>query len=239
MNNEEKIASDLAACHRLIDHFDMGDTIYTHISARLDEPSGAFMMTPFGLLFDEIEAEDLLLLDAKGRLLQRSRHTVNAAGFVIHSAIYGSRPEIKCVIHTHSVAGVAVSAFKAGLLPISQSAMEFYNRISYHDYEGLAIDFNECERIVRDMKSNSAMIMRNHGLLVAGTSIPAAFETMYYLEQACRIQLKACAMGECLVMPPPEICEQTAAQFAIEGMLPKGARLWPAMLRKLQRLAPQ
>lgn len=236
MNNEEKIASDLAACHRLIDHFDMGDTIYTHVSARLEEPSGGFMMTPFGLMFDEIEAEDLIFLDANGRLLQKSRHAVNAAGFVIHSAIYGSRPEVQCVIHTHSVAGVAVSAMKEGLLPISQSALEFYNRLSYHDYEGLAIDFNECERIVKDMGSNHAMIMRNHGLLVTGTSIAAAFETAYYLEHACRIQLQASAGGAQLVKPPPGVCEQTAAQFEIEGVVPKGTRLWAAMLRKLQRL---
>jgi ribulose-5-phosphate 4-epimerase/fuculose-1-phosphate aldolase len=236
MSKEDELKSDLAACHRLLEYYGMGDTIYTHVSARLDDAKGAFITTPYGLMFDEVRAEDLIALDLNGRVLNKTGHPVNAAGFVIHSAIYANRPDVGCVIHTHTVAGVAVSALKEGLLPISQAALEFYNRIGYHDYEGLATDFAECDRIVKDLGKKSALIMRNHGLVVAGPSIPAAFETMYYLEQACRIQLAAMAGGRELIVPPEAVCEHTAKQHEITGVMPKGARLWKAMLKKLEKL---
>ncbi|HEU4776663.1 MAG TPA: class II aldolase/adducin family protein [Telluria sp.] len=232
---EQELRKDLVTCHQLVEHYGMGDTIYTHLSARLPEPQSAFLTTPFGLLFDEIGADDLIALDKNGRNLRKSAHAVNAAGFVIHSAIYNARPDVGCIIHTHTIAGVAVSALKEGLLPISQAALEFYKRISYHGYEGLATDFAECAHLVRDLGNNSAMILHNHGLLVAGPTIQAAFESMYYLEQACRTQLAALACGRELVIPPVEVCEHTAKQHQITGMLPKGARLWQAMTRKMAR----
>lgn len=237
MSGEDEIKSDLVACHHLLEHYGMADTIYTHVSARMDDNKGAFLTTPFGLLFDEVQENDLIALDANGRvLMNKARHAVNAAGFVIHSAIYASRPDVGCVIHTHTPAGIAVSALPQGLLPISQAALEFYNRIGYHAYEGLATDFAECSHIVKDIGNMSAMIMRNHGLLVVGPSVAAAFETMYYLEQACRIQLAAMAANKELLMPPPEVCEHTAKQHEIIGTMPKGARLWKAMRRKASKL---
>lgn len=233
MLTEQELRKELAICHQLIEHYGMGDTIYTHASARLTQSDSAFLITPYGMLFDEIGPDDLIALDKNGRKLRESGHAVNAASFVIHSAIYAARPDVHCIIHTHTVAGVAVSALKEGLLPISQAALEFYNRISYHGYEGLATDFAECARLVRDLGKHGAMILHNHGLLVAGPSVPAAFESMYYLEQACRTQLSALACGKELVIPPEEVCEHTAKQHAITGMLPKGARLWKALTRKM------
>lgn len=236
MMNEQEIRKDLVTCHQLIEHFGMSDTIYTHVSARLNDPKGAFLTSPYGPLFDEVGPDDLIALDLNGRMLKKSTHAVNAAGFVIHSAIYKARPDVGCIIHTHTIAGVAVSALKQGLLPISQAALEFYNRIAYHDYEGLATDFAECAHIVADLGKHGAMIMHNHGLLVAGPSIAAAFETMYSLEQACRTQLSVLACGGELIIPSPETCEHTAKQHEITGMMPKGARLWKAMSRKMARV---
>jgi ribulose-5-phosphate 4-epimerase/fuculose-1-phosphate aldolase len=233
MLTEQELRNELALCHQLIEHYGMGDTIYTHASARMSDTDNAFLITPYGMLFDEITPEDLIVLDKNGRKLRQSSHAVNAASFVIHSAIYAARPDVHCIIHTHTIAGVAVSALKDGLLPISQAALEFYDRMSYHGYEGLATDFTECARLVRDLGNNSAMILHNHGLLVTGPSVPAAFESMYYLEQACRTQLSALACGRELLLPPQEVCEHTAKQHAITGMLPKGARLWKALTRKM------
>ena len=238
MTNDTELRNELATCHQLLEHYGMGDTIYTHASARLQAADSGFLITPFGLMFEEIGPDDLIALDQKGRKLRECGHAVNAASFVIHSAIYAARPDVNCIIHTHTIAGVAVSALKDGLLPISQAALEFYNRVSYHGYEGLATDFAECARLVTDLGKNGAMILHNHGLLIAGSSIPAAFESMYYLEQACRTQLSALACGRELVIPPQEVCEHTAKQHAIVGMLPKGVRLWKALPRKMATMNP-
>ncbi|MFS2001986.1 class II aldolase/adducin family protein [Duganella sp. CT11-25] len=235
MIKDEQISRDLAQCHRLMDYFGMSDTIYAHASARLGDAEDGFLMTPFGLLFDEIGADDLLNMDSNGRVLRASPHPPNAAGFVIHSAIYSQRKDVACVIHSHSAAGVAVSALADGLLPLSQAAMEFYGRISYHEYEGLAVDLAERASLARDLGNNNAMILRNHGVIVTGASVPAAFERLYYLEQACKIQLQALACNRPLTIPPPEVCERTAKQYEITGMLPKGTRLWTALGRMLQR----
>lgn len=235
MLDNAHLRKELAQCHHLIDAAGMSDTIYTHISGRLPTPQNSFLLSPYGMMFDEVQAEDLVALDANGRVLHKPARHVNAAGFVIHSAIYAGRPDVNCIIHTHTVAGVAVSAQKDGLLPISQAALEFYGRIAFHDYEGLATDFDECARLVNNLGDKTAMIMHNHGLLVAANSVPAAFETLYYLEQACRIQLAALAGGRELIVPPAVVCEHTARQHAITGVLPKGHRLWTAMTRKLER----
>jgi ribulose-5-phosphate 4-epimerase/fuculose-1-phosphate aldolase len=233
MTAEESVRNDLAACYRLIEHAGMDDTIYTHISARVPGEPDAILINPFGLLFDEIQAVDLIKVDLDGNQLSDSAYPINAAGFVIHAALYASRPDIGCLIHAHTVAGTAVSALQCGLLPVSQPAMEFFERVAYHDYEGLATDFDESDRIVEGLGSLNVMMMRNHGTLVAGATIQAAFESAYYLEQACRIQLAAMATGALLHIPSPAVCRKTADEYLIEGTAAKGMRLWRAMLKKV------
>ncbi|WP_315828558.1 MULTISPECIES: class II aldolase/adducin family protein [unclassified Bradyrhizobium] len=227
--------AELAACYRLIAHFNMSDTIYTHVTARVPEAPDQMLINPYGLLFDEVTASNLVKVDFDGQVLDSSRFPLNAAGFIIHASIYRARSDAGCIIHTHTTAGAALSALGCGLLPISQFAMEFYNRIGYHAFEGLATDQEEGSRIADDLGSFNALIMRNHGLLVVGRSVAAAFETMYYLEQACLVQLAAQNTGATLHLPPAEVCEHAATQFETQGVMPKGKRLWSAMLRKLDR----
>ncbi|GAC1405949.1 MAG: class II aldolase/adducin family protein [Burkholderiaceae bacterium] len=236
MLEEQSRRIELAACYRLVEQFGMSDTIYAHISTRLPHDPEVFLINPYGALFEEICASRLVAVGLDGQVRDDSDpKLVNAAGFLIHASIYTARPDVQCIIHTHTVAGTAVSAMARGLLPLSQPAMEFYERIGYHDYEGLATDFNEAAGLVEDLGPHVALILRNHGLLVAGESVPAAFESMHTLEQACRIQLAACATGEALNTPPHEVCEHTASQYETVGTMPKGLRLWRALLRKLDR----
>jgi len=235
MTSPTEIATrrDLAACYRLIDRYGMSDTIYTHISARLPDRPEVILLNPYGLLFSEVTASNLVAVSLDGSLQQESQWRVNAAGFVIHSAIYEHRPDVQCVIHTHTTSGTAVSSLACGLLPISQPALQFHGRLAYHDYEGLATDFDECDRLVADLGPHAAMMLRNHGLLVAGPSIPAAFQAMYYLEKACRTQIEAMSCGRELVTPSETLCEATARQFESTGEVQEGARLWRALVRRL------
>jgi ribulose-5-phosphate 4-epimerase/fuculose-1-phosphate aldolase len=230
---EAQTRSDLAACYRLVERFGMSDTIYTHISARLPDRPDVILLNPYGLMFDEVTASNLIAVDLEGEVQGKTAHPVNTAGFVIHSAIYAARPDVQCVIHSHTTAGMAVSALACGLLPISQPAMQFHRRIGYHDYEGLATDFDECERLVLDLGPHHAMILRNHGLLVACKSIPSAFEDMFYLEKACRTQIETLSCQRELVVPSEDVCEQTAQQYETVGVQQPGIRLWKALLRKL------
>ena len=167
---------NLAACYRLVEHFGWTDLIYTHISARVPGEPGHFLLNRFGLLFDEVTASNLIKVDLDGNLIEEPDAPMHRAGFVIHSAIHGGRDDVDCVIHTHSKAGVAVAAMKEGLLPLSQHAQLFHGRVSYHDYEGLAIDIDERARLVRDLGANPVMILRNHGLLAVGTQHPARLQ---------------------------------------------------------------
>jgi len=176
---------DLAACYRLAAHFRMTDMIYTHISARVPGPEHHFLINAFGLLWDEITASTLVKVTLDGETVDDPTGSgINRAGYVIHSAIHRARPDVNCVIHTHTAAGIAVSAQDQGLLPVSQHAMRFTDKLAYHDYEGLALDLDEQQRLVRDLGDRKAMILRNHGLLTCGSSIYEAFDLMYYLERA-------------------------------------------------------
>jgi ribulose-5-phosphate 4-epimerase/fuculose-1-phosphate aldolase len=231
---EQALRVDLAAAYRLIARFGMDDTIYTHLTVRLPGRETRFLMNPYGLMFDEITASSLVTLDLDGRRLDNGAGEVNDAGFTIHSAVYGGRADVNCVIHTHTQAGMAVAAMKEGLLPLNQISFEFYNRIAYHDYEGLALDLDERARIVADLGLHDAMILRNHGLLTVGRTVAEAFYYIYYLEQACRIQMNTLRTGAELVMPPPEICEHAARQSQQEPQR-KGRRLWQALVRRLDR----
>ena len=234
--SEREVRVQLAACYRLIAHFGLDDIVFTHISARVPGTNEHFFINPYGLHFSEITASSLVKIDVDGNLVEDSEHPVNKAGFVIHSAIHGGREDVDCVIHTHSKAGVAVAATKDGLLPISQHAQLFYGRVSYHDYEGLAIDIDERARLVRDLGDNPVMILRNHGLLAVGTSIPLAFSNLFNLQFACETQVLAMAGNAALNLPPPGVAAHTA-RLAVAPEAPFGTE-WPGLLRKLDRMDP-
>jgi ribulose-5-phosphate 4-epimerase/fuculose-1-phosphate aldolase len=232
---------DLAACYRLTALYGWTDLIYTHISARVPGTDNQFLLNPFGLMFEEITASSLVKLDTDGEIIMESPYSINAAGFTIHSAVHQAKHEMACVMHTHTVAGMAISAQKCGLLPLAQTALQFYNALSYHDYEGIAFDLEERDRLIASLGDNSAMILRNHGLLTCGRSIAEAFTTMHSLEKSCSLQIAAQAGGE-LVLPPKEVCEHAAAQFNSNDDVSTGDTLnklaWEALLRKLDRENP-
>lgn len=227
---------NLAACYRLIEHFGWTDLIYTHISARVPGEPGHFLLNRFGLLFDEVTASNLIKVDLDGNLVDEPDAPMHKAGFVIHSAIHGGRDDVDCVIHTHSKAGVAVAAMKDGLLPLSQHAQLFYGRVSYHDYEGLAIDVDERARLVKDLGDNPVMILRNHGLLAVGKSVPLAFSNLFNLQFACETQVLAMAGNAALSLPAAAVSEHTA-RLAGAPDTPFGTE-WPGLLRKLDRIDP-
>jgi ribulose-5-phosphate 4-epimerase/fuculose-1-phosphate aldolase len=229
---------DLAACYRLAAHYRMTDLIYTHISARVPGPEHHFLINAFGLLWSEISASTLVKVTLDGEIVDDPTGSgINRAGYVIHSAVHRAREDVQCVMHTHTAAGIAVSAQEQGLLPMSQHAMRFTNSIGYHDYEGLALELDEQTRLVNDLGSHKAMILRNHGLLTCAESIPEAFDLMYYLERACQSQVTAMAGGAKLRMPPQEVAAKTAAQF--KGLPYKQKRTeWKAHLRMLDAADP-
>jgi ribulose-5-phosphate 4-epimerase/fuculose-1-phosphate aldolase len=229
---------NLAACYRLAAHFRMTDMIYTHISARVPGPEHHFLINAFGQLWDEISASTLVKVTLEGEIVEDpTQYGFNRAGYVIHSAVHGARPDVACVMHTHTQAGIAVSAQEHGLLPISQHAMRFTDAIAYHDYEGLALETDEQARLVRDLGDRKAMILRNHGLLVCGASIPETFDLMYYLERACQTQIAALAGGAKLRVPAPEVARKTAAQFKALPYKPRRPE-WKALLRMLDKTDP-
>ena len=191
----------------------MTDLIYNHISARLPGPEHRFLLNPFGLLYEEVTASNLVIVGLDGELVTDGPWKVNPAGFVIHSAIHAAREDALCVLHTHTKAGCAVAAQEHGLLPLNQMSLEFYNRVAYHDYEGIALSNAEKSRLVADLGAKPVMILRNHGLLTVGKTPGEAFLRMFYLERACEIQVDALAGGAPIVIPPPEVCEHTARQF--------------------------
>jgi len=228
---------DLAACYRLCVHYRMTDMIYNHISLKVPGTEDHFLINAFGLLYEEVTASNLVKVDIDGKLLDDDILEANPAGFVIHSAIHRARPDLHCVFHTHTRAGVAVSAQKNGLLPISQHAMRFFNRVGYHGYEGIALDMDEQERLVQDLNGHKVLILRNHGMITAGATVREAFEEMYYLELACQIQIDATANNTPIVVPPEEVCEHAAIQFAESNSFIKG-RDWAALRRMLNMKDP-
>ncbi|MGD1224154.1 class II aldolase/adducin family protein [Streptomyces krungchingensis] len=240
---ELRLRRELAAVYRLVAHFRMTDLIFTHISQRLPGPDNHFLINPYGLLFEEITASDLVKIDLDGNPVEPTPHPVNPAGFVIHSAIHKARPDAHCVLHTHTRAGCAVAAQRDGLLPVNQMSMEFHNRVGYHDYEGVALNLDEQQRLVADLGHHPALILRNHGLLTVGESAAQAFLRMYYLEKACEIQVAAQAGGAPLVLPPAQVCEYTAQQLAGEADADFQDDIaydlaWAALLRLVERIAP-
>jgi ribulose-5-phosphate 4-epimerase/fuculose-1-phosphate aldolase len=224
----------LAACYRLVDHFGMTDLIYNHITARIPGTPDHLLLNLYGLLYREITASSLVKITIDGEILWKpdTDYGINKSGYVIHGAIHRARPEVACVIHTHTRAGMAVSAMKEGLLPLTQTAMRFVGHLGYHDYEGPAIDEDERTRLVRDLGPHDALVLRSHGLLTCGPSIPQAFNTMYQLELSCRSQVDAMASGD-LIVPSDNVLRHTAHLYQPGTRRPYGVLEWPAMLRLL------
>ena len=230
---------ELAACYRLLHHYRMTDLIYTHSTLRVPGEEGRFLINPYGWRWDEITASSLVKIDVDGNKVGDSAQRVNPAGFTIHSAVHRGRHEAACVIHTHTKAGMAVAALECGILPISQLAMQWHGRIGYHDYEGIATDLDERERIVRDLGDKRALVLRNHGLLTVGRSVAEAFQTMYYLNLACEVQLAAMATGAQAGGAADAVAEKVAAQQDAMNIDDDDLALeWQAHLRLLDRQDP-
>jgi ribulose-5-phosphate 4-epimerase/fuculose-1-phosphate aldolase len=251
---------DLAACYRLVARYGMTDLIYNHITARVPGPEHHILINAYGMLYEEVTASSLIKVDLAGNIVDRDEHgySVNAAGYIIHSAVHEARDDAHCVIHTHTPAGIAVSAMEEGLLPLSQTAMRFHGHVAYHDYEGPAFNRGEKGRLVEHLAGHNAMILRNHGLLVCAPSIPQAFNLTYWLEQACRIQVQTLSCQRPLHHAGKDVVARTAE--ALSGMeitldneaatnpnvkpdaqkagTGYGLLEWPALLRALDRQDP-
>ncbi|HKX79042.1 MAG TPA: class II aldolase/adducin family protein [Novosphingobium sp.] len=227
---------ELAACYRLVAHFGMTDTIYNHISLRVPGYHDRFYINAFGLMYEEITASNLVTVDLEGSIVDDPTGLgINPAGFVIHGAIHGARHDVACVLHTHSIAGVGVSAQEHGLLPISQHAALFHGLLSYHDSEGIAVDSDECARLVEDLGDKPAMILRNHGLLTAGRTVGEALQLMINLDTACRAQIAALAGGAPVIRLSDKALESTADTVARLADYDKD---WAALLRLADRVSP-
>lgn len=233
---EWKMRQDLAALYRLVAMFGWDDLIFTHITAKVPGTDAHFLINPYGMMFDEITASSLVKVDLNGNKVMASEYDINPAGFTIHSCIHAARPDAVCVLHTHSINGVAVSAQKDGLLPLSQFAFIVMQSLSYHEYEGLALNPDEQPRLVRDLGDKQYMILRNHGLLTVGQTPADAFQAMHRLEAACMVQVRAQAGGELLHIPQ-EVMERAKVESRADRAY-KASLAWPGLLRRLDRRNP-
>jgi ribulose-5-phosphate 4-epimerase/fuculose-1-phosphate aldolase len=237
-NAEWEQRMNLAACYRLVALYHWDDLIFTHISARVPGPEHHFLINPYGMFFDEITASSLVKIDLNGNKVVDSPYDVNPAGFNIHSAIHAAREDAQCVLHVHSINGVAVSAQKDGLLPISQQSIFVLASLAYHNYEGVALNEDEKPRLVRDLGDNNFLMLRNHGLATVADNIPDAFLFMYLFQSACMIQVRAQAGGSSLIPIDARIIAGAKAQAKQVTRGAGGALAWPALLRKLDRVDP-
>ena len=235
---EWKVRVDLAAAYRLIAHYGWDDLIYSHLSARVPGPEHHFLLNPYNLMFEEVTASSLVKVGMDGLPVEPTPFVTNPAGFTIHSAIHMAREDAQAVIHLHTPHGQAVSAHGDGLLPLTQTAMLIRDEVAYHDYEGVAVDLDERERIIADLGGKCAMLLRNHGTLAVGETVGEAFIRIYFLERACQAQILALSAGDNLNNPPQGAPEVTAQQGKIGLKLAAGALAWPALLRKCHRLDP-
>lgn len=241
MSAEEAQARvDLAAAFRLVAHYGWDDLIFTHLSCRVPGPEHHFLINPYDMMFEEITASSLVKIDVEGNPVDPSDHPVNPAGFTIHSAIHMSREDAMAVMHLHTPHGQAVSAMEFGLLPHTQTAMIAKHTVAYHDYEGIATDLDERERLVQDLGEKHAMILRNHGTLAVGATVGECFLRLYFLERACQAQVMMLAAGHDRLNTPPQGVEQKVAGQTPPAMvaMAAGALAWPALLRKLDRMDP-
>lgn len=237
--DEWQMRRELAACYRLTHRFGMSDLVSCHISARIPGRPRSYLINQFGLLFDEVTASNLVEVSLDGTVHAPEGARINPAGLVVHSAILEARPDVMCVLHTHSHAGAAVSVLEEGLLPVSQFALQFYGDLAYHDYEGLILDDTERGRLVRDLGAAKAMILRNHGLLTVARSVGEAFTLMHNLEQACEVQLRAMSSGATLRRLSEDVCRLTARQHATFDGDEVGEAEWTALMRDIERTAPE
>ena len=228
---------DCAALYRLVALYGWDDMIFTHISVRLPGPDHHFLINPYGYFFDEMTASALVKVDLDGNIVDPTPHFINPAGFTIHSAIHAAREDAQCVIHVHTDQGVAVSAQKKGLLPISQTAMIIRKDLAYHDYEGVALDHDERERLVADIGDKNLLMLRNHGTLAVGSSPAAAFLRIFYLERACKMQVLAQGGGDLLECDEP-LQDKVAGQGASAFGAMSDKLAWPGLRRKLDRTLP-
>ena len=233
---------DLAACYRLVDLYRMSDMMANHVSARVPGEDGAFLINAYGLMYDEITASSLIKIDHAGNILSKPdfgelNYGVNKAGYVIHSAVHEARPNLACVIHTHSWASMAVSALECGLLPLTQTAMRFL-KIAYHDYQGVVLDTAEQASLLKDLGTSEALVLRNHGILTVGRTIGEAFNWMHRVELACHSQLAAMACNTPLVKVSQKVLEETWNNYQPNTRRPYGVMEWPGLLRKLDRIDP-
>jgi len=236
--SEWEARTDLAACYRMVARLGMTDLLSNHISLRVPGEDRHFLLNPFGLFYEEVTATNLVKVDIEGNIVSESAFGINPAGFVIHSAVHKGRHDVACVIHTHTRAGVAVSCQRNGLQPLSQHAIRYYNRIAYHDYEGVALDLDEQERLVEHLGTHNIMFLRNHGLLVCGATVREAFERLYYIEMACKIQVDILSAGEEVILPSHDVCEKTARQYEENSDSILAGRDWVAVLRLLDQMSP-
>src|SRR5262245_56571080 len=239
-DEEWAVRVDLAAAYRLITRFGWEDLVFTHITARVPGAEDHFLINPYGQFFDEITASSLVKIDMNGNKLDDSPFPVNPAGFVIHSAIHGARHDARCVLHTHTLNGVAVSAQREGLLPISQHSIFVLSSLGYHDFEGPATRDDEKPRLVADLGDNTHLILRNHGLLTVGETVADAFVAMHYLETCCAIQVRAQAGGAELIPVGKDIIDATYTMVQ-DASRPRGSRgnlVWPGLIRRLDRIDP-
>ena len=235
---EWAVRVDLAAAYRLVAYYGWDDLIFTHLSARVPGPEHHFLLNPYNLMFEEVTASSLVKVDMKGLPVEPTPFITNPAGFTIHSAVHMAREDARSVMHLHTPHGQAVSAHGDGLLPLTQTAMLIRDDVAYHDYEGVAVDLDERERIVADLGDKGAMLLRNHGTLSVGETVGEAFVKLYFLERACQAQILALSAGDNLNNPPQGSPEVTAQQGKIGLKLAAGALAWPALLRKVYRLDP-
>jgi ribulose-5-phosphate 4-epimerase/fuculose-1-phosphate aldolase len=232
---EWKVRVDLAAAYQLVEHFGWDDLVFTHLSARVPDSDHHFLINPYGLLFDEITASSLVKIDLEGNILLDTGYPVNAAGFTIHSAVHMGREDAACVMHLHTVDGTAVATATEGLLPLNQTAHLVLGDLSYHDYEGVAFDEAERPRLQKDLGAHNTMLLRNHGTLTLGETVGTAFTRMYFLERACSMQVRTLASTNKTYPVEPSVIEKNAmmGQFAATA---SESLVWPALLRKLDRL---
>lgn len=230
---------ELACAYRLFDHFGWHELIYNHITLRVPDQGEVFLINPFGLMYREVRATNLVKIDIGGNILGPSNYPINPAGFVVHSAVHAARPDAHCVMHTHTTAGMAVACQKDGLLPLSFPSLFYAGGVAYHDFEGITLDAEECGRLARSLGTKRVMILRNHGLLSCGPTVADAFAELYHLQRACEVQLAAQSSGAVLTFPDADVAARTGRQFSDTARNgPQNNLLFEAMKRWMEEKDP-